>query len=180
MHRLEPFIYPQEISDPMKPSPYQITAFTEVAREGSFSRAAASLGVTQSSVTQHVAKLEKMMGAQLFIRRRDRVELTASARDLFDVSDRLRTLEQLVAEKIASYGALASGQLTIIANAPRPVMPVMAAFTRAYPQVQISFSLCDWTTAMGRLRARDVDIAIVTEPERLEGARITEIGRAHV
>ncbi|MEO1115293.1 MAG: LysR family transcriptional regulator, partial [Pseudomonadota bacterium] len=40
------------------PSPYQIKAFTHVAREGSFSLAAKVLGVTQSSVTQHVGKLE--------------------------------------------------------------------------------------------------------------------------
>ncbi|MEO1189541.1 MAG: LysR family transcriptional regulator, partial [Pseudomonadota bacterium] len=46
-------------------------AFARSARERSFSRAARSLGVTQSSVTQHVANLERQMGAQLFVRRRD-------------------------------------------------------------------------------------------------------------
>ena len=161
----------------MKPSPYQIAAFTEVARERSFSQAAQNLGVTQSSVTQHIAKLEKRMGTLLFVRRRDGVELTQSARDLFEVSDRLRTLEQLVAEKIASYGDLSAGHLTLIANAPRPVMPVMAAFARVYPQVQVEFSLYDWTTAMAKLRAREVDIAIVTQPDPIEGARVIELDR---
>ena len=59
------------------PSPYQIKAFTHVAREGSFSLAAKVLGVTQSSVTQHVGKLETVMGTQLFIRRRGALELHA-------------------------------------------------------------------------------------------------------
>ena len=161
----------------MKPSPYQIAAFTEVARARSFSRAASALGVTQSSVTQHIGKLERLMGALLFIRRRDGLELTLTGRDLFAVTDRLRALEQLVEEKIASYSDLSSGHLTIIANAPRPAMPIIAEFTRRYPNVQIVFALYDWTTAMGKLRDREVDIAVITEPEILDGSDLIELAR---
>jgi DNA-binding transcriptional LysR family regulator len=156
----------------MKPSPYQIAAFTHVARERSFSRAADALGVTQSSITQHVAKLEKLMGTLLFVRRRDGVELTQSARELFEISDRLRTLEQLVEEKVAQYSDLSAGSLAIIANAPRPAMPIISAYMRRHPQVQIEFSLYDWTSAMKMLRNREADIAIVTEPEEIEGAEL--------
>ncbi|MBY8974807.1 LysR family transcriptional regulator [Rhodobacteraceae bacterium NNCM2] len=162
----------------MKPSPYQIAAFTHVARERSFSKAAEALGVTQSSITQHVSKLEKLMGTLLFVRRRDGVELTQSARELFDISDRLRTLEQLVEEKIASYGDLSSGYLTIIANAPRPAMPIIASYLKRYPQIQIEFSLYDWTTAMSKLRNREVDIAVITEPDEFEGAVMHELDRS--
>lgn len=149
----------------MKPSPYQITAFTHAARERSFSKAASALGVTQSSITQHVAKLERAMGAQLFIRRRDGLELTNAGRELFSVTDRLRTLEQLVEERIADFAALQAGHLSLVANAPRPAMQILAEYTRLHPEVQIEFGLLNWTTAMRRLRHRDVDIAIVTEPD---------------
>ncbi|WP_299396321.1 LysR family transcriptional regulator [Pelagibius sp.] len=161
----------------MKPSPYQITAFTAAARERSFSKAAESLGVTQSSITQHVAKLEKIMGTLLFVRRRDGLELTPAAEELFQISDRLRTLEQLVDEKVASYGALSDGHLRIIANAPRPALPVIAAYTRLYPQVRIEFSLYSWTIAMQKLHERDMDIAIITEPQAVEGVSIHEINQ---
>src|SRR5215471_3647519 len=113
----------------MKPSPYQITAFTHVARERSFTRAAERLGVTQSSVTQHVAKLEQIMGVPLFVRRRDGLELTRAGCDLFAVSDRLFALTQLVEEKVGNYSELAAGHLTVIANAPCPAMPVIARYT---------------------------------------------------
>ena len=162
----------------MKPSPYQISAFTEVARQRSFSRAAEVLGVTQSSITQHIANLERVMGAALFVRRRDGVELTQSARELYAVSDRLRSLEQQVHEMVAQYSTLSAGNLTIIANAPRPAMPILAKYTELHPQVQIDFSLCDWTTAMERLRAREADIAVVTEPKVHEGAQIIELARS--
>jgi len=160
----------------MKPSPYQISAFTHAARERSFSKAAAVLGVTQSSVTQHVAKLERVVGAQLFLRRRGGLELTSAGRELFEISDRLRTLEQLIEEKIDDYGALSTGHLRIIANAPRPALPIISGYLALYPQVQIEFTLFGWKAVMDQLREREVDIAIIVEPEVSEGLYTREIG----
>ncbi|KWV60160.1 hypothetical protein AS156_29915 [Bradyrhizobium macuxiense] len=149
----------------MKTSPYQISAFTHAAREGSFTHAAEKLGVTQSSITQHVAKLERTMGTQLFVRRRDGLELTRAGRELFAVSDRLRTLEQLIEEKVENYSEIAAGHLSVIANAPRPAMPVIARYASLHPRVQIDFTLVSWSLAMQQLHDRTVDIAIVTQPE---------------
>ncbi|TAI67444.1 LysR family transcriptional regulator [Bradyrhizobium sp. Leo170] len=148
----------------MRANPYQISAFTQSAREGSFTRAAEKLGVTQSSVTQHVANLERTMGTKLFVRRRDGLELTRAGRELFAVSDRLRNLEQLIEEKVANYSEIAAGHLSVVANAPRPAMPVIARYATLFPRVQIEFTLVSWTLAMQRLRERAVDVAIVTEP----------------
>ena len=148
----------------MKSNHHQITVFTYACREGSFSRAAQRLGVTQSSITQHVAKLEKAMGTQLFVRRRDGLELTSAGRDLFALTDRLTALEQQVQEKVQDFGALEDGHLRIIANAPRPILPIIAAYNRFYPNVRIDFTLFDWTSAMTMLREFGVDIALITEP----------------
>ncbi|MDA4847602.1 LysR family transcriptional regulator [Hoeflea poritis] len=152
----------------MKPSPYQIAAFAHVARVRSFSEAARQLGVTQSSVTQHVAKLEKLMESQLFVRRRDRLELTPIGRELFDVADRWTTLEQVIQEKVESYQKLTAGHLKITATAPRPAMPIIAAFAELYPQVIVNFTLTNWTVNTHAVRSRDVDIAIFTDPEHDE------------
>ena len=160
----------------MRPSPYQISAFTHAAREKSFSKAAVVLGVTQSSITQHVAKLERQMGTQLFIRRREGLEMTRAGRELFTISDRLRTLEQLVEEKIGDYGELSAGNLRVIANAPCPALPAIARYTALYPQVQIEFSLCSWTMAMHQLRERNIEIAIVVAPEITDDLYVRKIG----
>lgn len=149
----------------MKPSPYQIAAFTHAARERSFTKAAERLNVTQSSVTQHVAKLERIMGTLLFVRRRDGLEMTRAGRELFAMSDRLRNLEQLIEETVDNYSEIATGHLSVIANTPRPAMPIIARYTGLYPRVQIDFTLVSWTLAMQQLRERAVDIAIVTQPE---------------
>lgn len=159
----------------MKLSPYQIAAFTQVARAGSFSGAADNLNVTQSSVTQHIQNLERIMGTRLFVRRHDGVELTNAGRDLFEVSDRLRVLEELVEQKVANYGALDAGTLRIIANAPRPAMPLIREYLDRYPGVQVEFSLFDWTTTRSMVRNREVDLAVITDPDAPTGATVIEL-----
>lgn len=159
----------------MKISPHQIEAFTYAARLKSFSAAAMSLGVTQSAITQHVANLERLMGSQLFVRRREGLEMTRAAKELFRLSDRLCVLEQAIAEKVEDYSELKSGYLTIMANAPRPALPIIARFCQLYPDVNITFTLGSWTLAMERLKQRDIDIAIITEPNQLPGLYLKEL-----
>ncbi len=50
--------------------------FDEVARHGSIRKAAAVLNVASSAVNRQVLKLERELGAELFLRRRDGVALT--------------------------------------------------------------------------------------------------------
>lgn len=160
-----------------RPTPYQITAFARTAQARSFSRAAERLGVTQSSVTQHVARLEHVIGAKLFVRHRDGLELTSTGRELFDIADRWAALNDLIMERVEAYSALDRGHLRITATAPRPALPLIGAFSARYPNIMIDFSLLNWTDSIAAVRARDVDIAIITDCERDEGAFIRDIER---
>ena len=54
--------------------------FRAAAAAGSFTGAAALLGMTQSNVTQQVAKLERELKTPLFFRNGRRVELTRRGR----------------------------------------------------------------------------------------------------
>lgn len=148
----------------MQPNHHQFIAYAHVVREGSFSAAAARLGVTQSTVTQHIAKLEQQIGAQLLTRGRDGVELTRTGRDLYHLADRLVTLDAAIAEKIAGFEALERGHIRIIANAPLPALRLIGQFRRAHPDVEIEFALHDWTTATRLLRERLADVGLITSP----------------
>lgn len=46
-------------------------------------------------------------------------------------------------------------------------MPVVAEFNRRFPAVRGEFSLVTWRAAKERREARDVDIAIATEPDNI-------------
>lgn len=55
---------------------FRLRVFMAVAQEGSFTKAAAALGVSQPAVSQNVADLEKSLGVKLFERLRGEVVLT--------------------------------------------------------------------------------------------------------
>ncbi|WP_299869962.1 LysR family transcriptional regulator [uncultured Roseobacter sp.] len=145
-------------------STHQVKSFAFVVREGSISGAARRLGVSQSAVSQHIAKLETVMGAQVLIRGRDGVALTPVGQDLFQLADEYASLDQQIEERLRGHAALDRGHLTIIANAPQPALSLIARYANDYPNVSIDFTLFDWSSAMQRLQERRVDIAVITEP----------------
>ena len=53
-------------------------AFEAVARNGSVTRAASELSVTQGAVSRHVSALEHWLGTKLFVRTQRGVKLTRS------------------------------------------------------------------------------------------------------
>jgi DNA-binding transcriptional LysR family regulator len=66
--------------------------FKAVAEAGGITRAAARLHRVQSNVTTRVKQLEASLGAQLFHRRRRRLELSAEGRTLLAYAERLLAL----------------------------------------------------------------------------------------
>lgn len=146
----------------MRPNHHQFVAFAYVVREGSFSAAAKRLGVTQSTVTQHVAKLEKSVGAELLLRRHDGVELTGTGCEFFDLSDRLVALDTEISERLEGFVNMQEGRLTVIANAPQPALRIIDRFNKRFPEIHIDFRLFDWTTATKMIRNRLADVGLIT------------------
>ena len=64
-----------------------LAAFRAVARGGSLGVASGQLGVSQSSLSRHVQKLEAHLGCALFLRQHRRMELTVAGQQLFQVVD---------------------------------------------------------------------------------------------
>ncbi|MEM7567319.1 MAG: LysR substrate-binding domain-containing protein [Pseudomonadota bacterium] len=157
---------------------HRIRAFAVAAREGGFSLAAARLGVSPSAVSQQIMALEREIGAALFLRRRAGLELTRTGADLFALADRWDKLGSALEERLTDVSSLATGHLRVVANSPRPALEHIAAFGRAAPGIEISFTLLDWTSAMRSLRERAADVGIITEPSALPNWNRRELGRA--
>lgn len=145
-------------------NPYQFKAFAHVVRAGSISEAAKALGVSQSAVSQHLAKLETLVGVRLLVRGRDGIDLTPTGQEFYELADRYVTLDMAIGEKISGYSDLSQGHLRIIANAPQPALRLIARYAEVYARVNIDFSLFDWSTAMELIQKQQIDIAIVTDP----------------
>lgn len=152
----------------MKPNAHQLIAFAQVMREGSFSAAARKMGVTQSALSQHVGKLETLIGARLMTRDASGLALTQAGSDLFDLAERFASLTAEIDAHLTGYSRFESGHLNIIANAPQPALSAIARYSRDFPRIEISFTLFDWTRTMAMLSEQTVDIAFITRP-RLTG-----------
>jgi DNA-binding transcriptional LysR family regulator len=109
------------------PDPRRLLTFREVARLGSFSRAAEELSLTQPAVSHQILALERQLGIRLIDRRPGGLALTAAGalllRHADAVSGRLRLateqLGALVAEqrRQLAVGAFPSAIATIVPEA---------------------------------------------------------------
>jgi DNA-binding transcriptional LysR family regulator len=145
-----------------------VAPFLAVAELGSFSAAAARLGIEKSSVSRAIARLEDAVGETLFFRTTRRVALTEAGQA---ARDRLR--EPFAGLDAAMRAVLESAHAPrgrVVVTAPADfgavvLTDVLARFARRYPQVEvdvrISGRFLDLTAAgidagirlsMGRLR----------------------------
>jgi molybdate transport repressor ModE-like protein len=122
-----------------------LTALEAVAREGSFGRAAKSLGYTQSAVSQQIAALERIVGARLVDRPGGPrpVSLTDAGELL------LRHAEAIVARLSAAQAdlaALADGEAGILRvgiyqSVGQRILPeLMRRYAAAWPRVEIALT----------------------------------------
>jgi DNA-binding transcriptional LysR family regulator len=142
-----------------------LRTFREVARQGSITDAARSLGYTQSAVSRQVATLEANTGARLLDRRARGVELTEHGRTLLPHAEALLARLGAARHDLEAVGQLDGGHLRVGAfpTANAALIPLaMADFASTYPNV--SLSLIEGTTRrqLGRLEAADVDLAVIS------------------
>ena len=119
----------------------RLGVLTEVADRGSFSAAAAALGMTQSAVSQHISALERAMGESVVDRASRPVQLTEAGvilvRHARAVVARLDVAEQeLAAAAGRRRGRLRLGAFPTALATFLP--PVLARFKRQYPTVRLT------------------------------------------
>ncbi|TDQ77707.1 LysR family transcriptional regulator [Dongia mobilis] len=118
-----------------------LRAFHAVATEGSFTKAARALNVTQPTLSGQVKALEEQFGVRLFDRRKRKIELTDIGRNLLDITWRMFGLESEAEQVLTAAKGLKRGHLRIGADAPYHSIPFLAAFNRRYPNVRLSMSI---------------------------------------
>lgn len=117
-----------------------LAAYAVVARERSFTRAAAKLGVSQSALSQTIKGLEARLGLRLLTRNTRSVSPTeAGQRLLLTVAPRFEEIEQ----EIAALSALRekpAGTIRITAgehSAVTILQPALAKLLPLYPDIQV-------------------------------------------
>src|SRR5215211_2271566 len=117
-----------------------LLAFVAVAREGSFTKAAAKLGVSQSALSHTIRGLEERLGLRLLTRTTRSVAPTeAGERLLHTVGPRLEEIEAELAA-LSELREKPAGTVRITATdyAVETVLwPKLTGFLRRYPDIKV-------------------------------------------
>lgn len=90
-----------------------LLVFAEVALKKSFTRAAKSLGMSKSAVSQHISRLERQLGLQLLSRNTRGMSLTANGLKLLVRSEILKDQVDLAFQEMAKAEEMPSGTFSI-------------------------------------------------------------------
>jgi DNA-binding transcriptional LysR family regulator len=148
----------------MEPTLRQFEVFLAVAKAGSFRVAAETMHLSQPALSQHVAEMERQLGARLFDRLGRKVALTEAGRILEEHALRLFASLASAREAVADLGELKRGSLVIGASTTPGVyvLPgIIATFQQRYPQVGLSLRIDNSALIEERIRRNEVDLGIV-------------------
>ena len=146
----------------------QMRVFAVVARQLSFTRAARELHLTQPAVSQQVKLLEADIGLPLFEQIGRKVQLTPAGAELLRYANQAIELLREAGEALAAMRGLKRGvlQLGAVSTAKYFGPSLLAAFTPAYPEVTIKFSVGNREEIVKQLAANEIDLVIMGRPPR--------------
>jgi LysR family transcriptional regulator, transcriptional activator of the cysJI operon len=146
--------------------PQSVRAFLAASDTLNFTRAARLAFMTQSGISQHVARLEKELGVKLFSRRAGAVMLTSAGETLrgylVRASDELTGLRATLREEVdtgtVSYAMPASCLLSPHFHS------LLQERAQHFPRVQLRVSVCENQQVIERLLDERIDFGFVTSP----------------
>jgi DNA-binding transcriptional LysR family regulator len=127
-----------------RPPIAELSAFLAVARERSFTRAAAQLGVSPSALSQTMRALEERLGVRLLTRTTRSVAPTEAGERLATaVGPRLEEIEAELAALTEMRDAPAGTiRITTVDHAAQTILwPALGEFLRHYPDVKVEISV---------------------------------------
>lgn len=142
-----------------------LRAFVTIVDAGSFTAAADRLHITQSTISQQIARLEESVGQQLVDRTARPIHATAPGERLIGYARRILMLEN---EAQAALGDPAGASAIRIGLPEDIVSTDMASIFKSFTEADRSIRL-DITTGLSRslaerYRGGEFDIAVVKEP----------------
>ena len=131
-----------------------------LAQQGSYTAAAARLGVSKAAMSQRIAELERAAKVTLVQRTTRSLRLTEAGQRLVDETrTSFEQIEQSFAQ-VRDLAAQPSGLLRVtapVALARQQLMPLLADFLKDYPDVRLELDMADRLSA---LATEGFDLAI--------------------
>ena len=131
----------------------RLKIFMTVAQEGSFTKAAAVLGISQPAVSQNIAELEKSTGVKLFDRLRSEVVLTDQGQVFMDYAQKI----------IAGYASM-SGMFTKLSPQTVRISVSEELYTYLISPLLVSFTKIHNDITFERVMFDNADLIISLAP----------------
>jgi DNA-binding transcriptional LysR family regulator len=124
---------------------------TVLAQQGSYTAAAARLGVSKAAMSQHIAELERSAGVTLVRRTTRSVQLTEAGQRLVDATR--EPFEQIAQSfsAVRDQAGAPRGLLRVtapVALARQQLVPRLAEFLHHYPEIRLELDMSDRLRSM--------------------------------
>ena len=143
----------------------QLTAFIQVADNGSFTRASDQMHLTQSAVSGLIKELESSLGIVLFDRTTRQLSLSVVGRHLLPQARRILNEMQLFENEASSLTSLPQGQVRLAVSqfAASSMPAVIAQFSKQHPEIGVSLLDCSAENLLRHIQDIEVDLGVGTE-----------------
>ncbi|HWK28438.1 MAG TPA: LysR family transcriptional regulator, partial [Solirubrobacter sp.] len=143
-----------------------LTTFREVAVRGSFSDAAAALDFTQPAVSQHISRLEAVLGVRVLERGARGVSLTPAGEVLVRHASALLDAARRAEAAVREAGGVGRAQVRVgaFASAAAGLLPGATRELRARrPDAELTLQVLEQDPALDALLAGRIDVATIVQ-----------------
>ncbi|WP_405122125.1 LysR substrate-binding domain-containing protein [Pseudomonas sp. M20] len=148
----------------------QLRIFQAVAEEGSITRAAERLHRVPSNLSTRLKQLEEQLGVELFVRERQRLQLSPAGKVLLDYTGKLFALRDQASAAVMGgkpAGDFALG--TMYSTAAIHLPALLAQYHKQYPAVNLQVQSAPSGELLEGLLTGRLDAALVDGPLELAG-----------
>lgn len=160
----------------------QIQCIITLAEEGSFSKAAKKLFVTQPSISQLIKNMELQIGTSLFDRSSSPIRLTPVGQACYDAAKKILSTERELENRISDINKLKTGTLTIGTTPFRGscLLPKsFASFYHEFPGVKLDVITTSVRELQNLLISGEIDICIEASDFDPELFYVEELATEH-
>ena len=145
---------------------HQLRLLLAVSREGSVSRAAQRLHLTQPTLSAQLRQLAEQVGLPLFERVGRRLHLTAAGRVVLDTANRVEQELERLDETLAELRGDVVGRLrlAVVSTAETFIPRLLGDFRRERPAVEVSLVVLNRDAVIRRLADNLDDLYIMSRP----------------
>ncbi|MFD1558575.1 LysR family transcriptional regulator [Paraburkholderia silviterrae] len=147
----------------------QLKAFHATVRQGSITRAARHLGVSQPTIAAQIRQIEQLYGVELFYRSGRRLAVTETGIALLPLVEKMIDFEAQADIMLRNVGGLFEGQLRIGATGPYYIMDAIGRFSKAHPAIALTCRIGNSEDILNALHEFRIDLAVSSHRNDADG-----------